>query len=152
MADRNIQKNQGNNQNNQQDARFQLCDTPNAAFDGAIWMNSFQRANVEALSQALTMSTQGMIAIQEELLKFMTSRMNKDMEMAQDLMSGNIVGGVLNRQSEYVREMMQDYASGTQSLMERGLQLAMKSWTPLEERPDEATHEAKPAARRAVAQ
>jgi hypothetical protein len=152
MADRNTQKKQEGNGNNQQDAQSQLCDAPNAALDVAMRMNSFHRANVEAFSQALTMSAQGMMAAQEEILKFAAARMNKDMEMAQNFMSGNIVGEVLNRQSEYVREMMKDYSGGTQKLMERGLQLAKESAQPLEERSHEATEEVKSESKRVAAE
>jgi hypothetical protein len=152
MADRNTQKKQESNQNDQQNATSQLCDAPNAALDVAMRMNSFHRANVESFSQAFTLSAQGMMAAQEEMLKFFAARMNKDMEMAQNLMSGNIFGDILNRQSEYVREIMKDYSDGTQKLMERGLQVAKESASPLEERSHEATEEVKSETKRVAAE
>jgi hypothetical protein len=93
-----------------------------------------------------------MMAVQEELLKFVVSRMNKDMQMAQSLMSGNITGGMWNGQSEYLREMMQDYADGSQKIMERALQLAKESATPLQERIGAAAQEAKPEQRQVAAE
>lgn len=129
-----------------------LRDAPNAALDAAMRVNAFHRANFEAFSQAMTLSAQTMMAAQEEMLKFFAGRMNKDVEMAQNLLSGNVFGEILNRQSEYVRGIMQDYSGGTQQLMERGLQLAKQNARPMEERADEATQEVKAEAHRVAAE
>jgi Phasin protein len=133
-------------ENNQQDQKqaSQLCEASSAVLDAAMPVNSFSGANFEIFSQAMTLPVQGMMAVQEELLKFVVSRMNKDMQMAQRLMSGDIAGGALNSQSEYLREMMQDYANGSQKLMERALQLAKERATLLEERTDAAAQVVKP--------
>lgn len=129
-----------------------LRDTPNAALDVAMRVNAFHRANFEAFSQAMTLSAQTMMAAQEEILTFFAGRMNKDMEMAQNLLSGNIFGEILNRQSEYVRGIMHDYSGGSQQLMERGLQLVKENARPMEKRADEVTEDVQSEAPRVAAE
>lgn len=130
----------------QRGAELALGKGPHAVLDVAMHLNQFGKANTEALSQALSISTKGLLGAQEDTLRFAGMRLNKDMDHVRTLMSTRDLGEAISLQSDYMRDTLEDYVEQVQSLMEIGLRTTREGWTPIERRTEETSREMQRAA------
>lgn len=130
----------------QRGAEVALSEGPHALLEVGLQMNHFAKQNSEAFSRSVSIASEGMLSAQEDVLQFSGMRLNKDLDHARALMSTRDIGDAINRQSDFVRESLEDYVEQVQSLLELGLRLTREGWTPLQARTEQAAQDMQRAA------
>lgn len=118
---------------------------PQEVHEAAVQLSDFMRANGEAVIQAWSTTTRGVLSFQEHLTRFVGMRMQKDLDMAQAIAGCGGFEQIVDQQMAFGRTMVEDYMRSGEELLQSAIDIVRDGAHPLEARAEAAPQEARAA-------
>jgi hypothetical protein len=97
-------------------------------------MTAFNGTAMEIFSQACQAYASGVATLNGELMGFVNSRLNRDVELGRALSQCSNWSDAVNLQQAWAQQANQEYLAESSRLMELSSKVAKESWEPVHER------------------
>lgn len=105
---------------------------PFAAFNGAA---------AETLARTCEACTNGAATMNAEVMRFLNTRLSRDIELGEAVTKCENWAGVINVQQEWARQATQDYFAEASKIMQLAAKLTQESWEPVYEQTNQVLTE-----------
>ncbi len=97
-------------------------------------MTAFNGTAMEIFSQACQAYASGVATLNGELMGFVNSRLNRDVELGRALSQCSNWSDAVNLQQDWAQQANQEYLAEASRLMELSSKVAKESWEPVYDR------------------
>jgi len=94
---------------------------------------AFNGAAAETFARSCEACTNGTATLSAEMMSFVNTRLDRDIELGEAVTKCENFAGVLNLQQEWARHATQDYLAEASKLVQLATKLTQETWEPVYE-------------------